>query len=352
MRRSPLYLLCSSPARLLLATRSKSTTLDAYLRYHNIPLFPMPLTAPRSNRAAAVQHARIAVVVDPEDLSKVAGESPSEADGLMLSSLGRRSLAAKALRATSAADSRIAESLSAETEPASDAARGEKEGGAVVLVIGSGGREHAIALKLIDSPRVSHVYVAPGNGGTGSGRHAGVSNVDIPPASSSSAAAAGPHDAVVQFAKSKGVSLVAVGPEVPLMEGVVDAFHAAGVPCFGPSAAAARLEASKAFSKDFMARHGLRTARYERFTEFSAAREHVMGVDYRVVVKASGLAAGKGVLMPETKEEAVAALEVMMVKREFGDAGDEVVVEEFLEGEEVRQGRTRGGGKTRRSSSS
>ena len=286
-------------------------------------------------------------MVDPEDLSKVAGESPSASDGLMLSSLGRRSLAAKALRATSAADSRIAESLLAsgkgeetETEPA---AAGVKEGGAVVLVIGSGGREHAIALKLIDSPRVSHVYVAPGNGGTGSGRYPGVSNAVIP--APSGGAAAGPHDAVVEFAKSKGVSLVAVGPEVPLMEGVVDAFKAAGVPCFGPSAAAARLEASKAFSKDFMARHGLRTARYECFTEFEAARDHVMKVDYRVVVKASGLAAGKGVLLPETKEEAVAALEVVMVKKEFGDAGDEVVVEEFLEGEEVREqkGRRRRG---------
>lgn len=285
-----------------------------------------------------MQHARIAVVVDPEDLSKVAGESPSEADGLMLSSIGRRSLAAKALRATSAADSRIADSLLAsdETEPASADAGSEQKAGAVVLVIGSGGREHAIALKLIDSPRVSHVYVAPGNGGTGSGRNPGVSNADIP--APSGGAGAGPHDAVVEFAKSKGASLVAVGPEVPLMEGVVDAFKAAGVPCFGPSAAAARLEASKAFSKDFMARHGLRTARYECFTEFAAAREHVMTVDYRVVVKASGLAAGKGVLMPETKEEAVAALEVMMVKREFGDAGDEVVVEEFLEGEEVSEG--------------
>eukprot|EP00903_Cladosiphon_okamuranus_P006939 g6753.t1 len=290
-------------------------------------------------RAAAVQHARIAVVVDPEDLSKVAGESPSEADGLMLSSVGRRSLAAKAFRATSAADSRIAESLLAgekgeETERASGGGAMEGgDGGAVVLVIGSGGREHAIALKLIDSPRVSHVYVAPGNGGTGSGRHPGVSNAVLP--APSGGGAAGPHDAVVEFAKSKGVSLVAVGPEVPLMEGVVDAFKAAGVPCFGPTAAAARLEASKAFSKDFMARHGLRTARYECFTEFAAAREHVMKVDYRVVVKASGLAAGKGVLIPETKEEAVAALEVMMVKREFGAAGDEVVVEEFLDGEEV-----------------
>ncbi|CAM9817185.1 unnamed protein product [Pylaiella littoralis] len=281
-------------------------------------------------RAAAVQHARIAVVVDPEDLSKVAGESPSAADGLMLSSLGRRSLAAKALRATSAADSRIAESL----ESGEADSGGGKEGGAVVLVIGSGGREHAIALKLIDSPRVSHVYVSPGNGGTGSGRHAGMSNVDIS-SSSSFTSGSGPHAALVEFVKSKGVSLVAVGPEVPLVEGVADALKAAGVPCFGPSAAASRLEASKAYSKDFMARNGLRTARYACFTEFEAAREHVMGVDYRVVVKASGLAAGKGVLIPETKEEAVAALEAVMVKKEFGDAGEEVVVEEFLEGEEV-----------------
>ncbi|CAN0471191.1 unnamed protein product, partial [Ectocarpus sp. 12 AP-2014] len=282
-------------------------------------------------RAAAVQHARIAVVVDPEDLSKVAGESPSATDGLMLSSLGRRSLAAKALRATSAADSRIAESLLAgdtETIPGS----GGGSGGAVVLVIGSGGREHAIALKLADSPRVSHVYVSPGNGGTGSGRHAGVSNADIP---SSAKSGDGPHAAVVEFAKSKGVSLVAVGPEVPLVDGVADALEAAGVPCFGPSAAAARLEASKAYSKDFMARNDLRTARYACFTDFEAARSYVMEAGHRVVVKASGLAAGKGVLMPETKEEAVAALDVVMVKKEFGESGAEVVVEEFLEGEEV-----------------
>ncbi|CAN0331729.1 unnamed protein product, partial [Hapterophycus canaliculatus] len=297
-------------------------------------------------RAAAVQHERIAVVVDPEDLSKVAGESPSATDGLMLSSLGRRSLAAKALRATSAADTRIAESLLAagggDGEPETEAMHGgggKAGGGDIVLVIGSGGREHAIALKLISSPRVSHVYVSPGNGGTGSGRYPGVSNADIPanPSSSSSGGSVEPFAAVVEFVKSKGVSLVAVGPEVPLVEGVADALKAAGVPCFGPSKAAAKLEASKAYSKDFMARNDLRTARYACFTDFSAARDHVLGVDYRVVVKASGLAAGKGVLIPETKEEAVTALEVVMVKKEFGDAGVEVVVEEFLEGEEVRE---------------
>ncbi|CAM9607186.1 unnamed protein product [Ectocarpus fasciculatus] len=252
----------------------------------------------------------------------------------MLSSLGRRSLAAKALRATSAADSRIAESLLGADETEAIPGSGGGSGGAVVLVIGSGGREHAIALKLADSPRVSHVYVSPGNGGTaGSGRHAGVSNADIP--SSAKSGDGGPHAAVVEFVKSKGVSLVAVGPEVPLVDGVADALEAAGVPCFGPSAAAARLEASKAYSKDFMARNDLRTARYACFTDFEAARSHVMEAGYRVVVKASGLAAGKGVLMPETKEEAVAALEVVMVKKEFGESGAEVVVEEFLEGEEV-----------------
>lgn len=274
-------------------------------------------------RAAAVQHARIAVVVDPDDLSKVASASP-EPDGLMLSPLVRRSLAAKALRATSAADSRIAASLAASVDAKDPLASGA--GGANVLVIGSGGREHAIALKLIASPRVSHVYVAPGNGGTSIG-HPGVSNVEGISMSN--------HAGLVKFAKSKSVSLVAVGPEVPLMQGVADAFVAAGVPCFGPSAAAAKLEASKAFSKDFMARNGIRTARYQCFTDVAAASEHVKSLDYRVVVKASGLAAGKGVLIPETKEEALRALDVVMVKKEFGDAGDEVVVEEFLEGEEV-----------------
>ena len=270
-----------------------------------------------ATRAAALQHARIAVVVDPDDLSRVASAQPSP-DGCMLSPLGRQSLAAKALRVTSDADSRLADFLAMAVD--------DEAGGANVLVIGSGGREHAIALKLIASPLVSHVYVAPGNGGTERG-HPGISNVQ--------GVSMSDHAALVEFARSKSISLVAVGPEVPLMEGVADALGAAGVPCFGPSAAAAKLEASKAFSKDFMTRNGIRTASYRCFTDFDAASEHVMSVDYRVVVKASGLAAGKGVLIPETKEEALQALEVVMVAREFGDAGDEVVVEEFLEGEEV-----------------
>lgn len=275
-----------------------------------------------------MQHSRIAVVIDPEDLSRVASEPPA-AGGVMLSSLGRRSLAAKALRATSAVDSRIAAALAAgpETDPAVAPPSAAGEGGAKVLVIGSGGREHAIALKLIASPRVSHVYVAPGNGGTDGS--SGVSNVG------SDVLSVSDTGALVEFVKSKGISLVAVGPEVPLVQGVADALTAAGIPCFGPSAAAARLEASKAYSKDFMARNGLRTAQFATFTEFEAASAYVMSVDHKVVVKASGLAAGKGVLIPESKEEAIAALETVMVKREFGDAGGEVVVEEFLEGEEA-----------------
>lgn len=255
--------------------------------------------------------------------------------GVMLSSLGRRSLAVKALRATSEADSRIAAALAQEAAEDPAVASAATTGAAKVLVIGSGGREHAIATKLASSPRVTHVYAAPGNGGTGaaSGEKDGaskISNVDGGVLSVSD------HASIVEFVKENGVSLVAVGPEVPLVEGVADALTAAGIACFGPSKAAARLEASKAWSKDFMARNGIRTAQFATFSDFDEACAHVKAVEYPVVVKASGLAAGKGVLMPTSKEEALACLETAMVKKEFGDAGAEVVVEEFLEGEEVR----------------
>lgn len=261
--------------------------------------------------------------MDPEDLTTVMGEAVTEG-GIRLSPLRRRSLAAKALRATAAIDRRMALALEPE-EGVLDGGSGAK-----VLVIGSGGREHAMALKLTSSPHVSHVYVAPGNGGTAAGRYPGVSNVaadEIPSILD--------KDALVKFARSNGVSLVAVGPEAPLVEGVVDALTEAGIPCFGPSAAAARLEASKAFSKDFMRRHQIPTARFSTFTDVEKAKEYVTAADHRVVVKASGLAAGKGVLIPDSRVEAIRALETVMVEKAFGDSGNEVVVEEYLEGEEA-----------------
>jgi len=194
-----------------------------------------------------------------------------------------------------------------------------------VLLLGSGGREHAIALKLAESSKVKHVHVAPGNGGTATS-HSKVSNlaidsVDLPK--------------LLAFAQEHKVGLVVVGPEAPLVIGAVDTFAAAGFPCFGPTAAAAMLEASKAFSKDFMARHDISTAKYGNFTKYEDAVAFVEAADFGVVIKASGLAAGKGVLLPTTKEEALAGLKEVMLDKAFGDAGDEVVVEQFLEGEEV-----------------
>ncbi len=191
-----------------------------------------------------------------------------------------------------------------------------------VLLLGAGGREHAIALKLAESPKVKEVFVAPGNGGTAT-THPKVSNLaidseDVP--------------ALLDFAKGKGVGLVVVGPEAPLVIGAVDQFTAAGFPCFGPTAAAAQLEASKAYSKDFMARHSIPTAKYGNFKAYEDAKAFVEAADFPVVIKASGLAAGKGVLLPTSKEEALAGLKEVMLDKAFGDAGDEVVVEQFLEG--------------------
>ncbi|MEZ4767660.1 MAG: phosphoribosylamine--glycine ligase [Caldilineales bacterium] len=194
-----------------------------------------------------------------------------------------------------------------------------------VLVIGNGGREHALAWKLAQSPRVAGVLVAPGNGGTAlaGGK---ISNVS---------AAAGDIATLVRLAKEKTVDLVVVGPEAPLAAGAVDAFRAAGIRCFGPTQAAAQLESSKAFAKAFMQRHGIPTARYAVFTNFDAAMAHARTIDYPLVVKASGLAAGKGVLLPESLAETEAALRQVMVERAFGDAGDEVVIEERLAGPEA-----------------
>ncbi|MEJ2555782.1 MAG: phosphoribosylamine--glycine ligase [Anaerolineae bacterium] len=203
-----------------------------------------------------------------------------------------------------------------------------------VLVVGSGGREHALAWKLAQSSRVEHVWVAPGNGGT-AGKHmptetdstsARVSNVPL---------SGQDFDALIAFAQQMRDRLTVVGPEAPLAAGIVDAFQSAGLRCFGPTQAAAQMEASKAFAKAFMARHHIPTGRYAAFTDYQQALSHMRRVDYNVVIKASGLAAGKGVIVPDTRDEAEAALRRIMVERAFGAAGDEVVIEERLYGQEA-----------------
>lgn len=193
-----------------------------------------------------------------------------------------------------------------------------------VLIVGSGGREHAIAWKLSQSPLVEEIFVAPGNGGTNTVPK--VSNISI---------GVSDFEKLLQFATEKNIDLLVPGPEQPLVEGISDAFAKVGIPCFGPSKKAAQLEGSKAYSKDFMARHGIPTARYQNFTKYEPAREYLESLNYNVVIKASGLAAGKGVLISQSKEEALQDLKLVMVDRIFGSAGDEVVIEEFLEGEEL-----------------
>ncbi|KAJ1961484.1 Bifunctional purine biosynthetic protein ade1 [Dipsacomyces acuminosporus] len=196
-----------------------------------------------------------------------------------------------------------------------------------VLVIGSGGREHALAWALAKSPKVSKVFVAPGNGGTAS---AGEKIENVPIGHSKS-----DFPALVEFAQSQNVGLAVPGPEQPLVDGVADAFKKVGIPTFGPSAKAAHVEGSKAFSKDFMKKHNIPTAAYGNFTDYSKAREFIETATFDVVIKASGLAAGKGVLLPRSKAEALDALKSVMVDREFGSAGDEVVIEELLVGQEI-----------------
>ena len=193
-----------------------------------------------------------------------------------------------------------------------------------VLVIGSGGREHALAWKLAQSPRVSEVIVAPGNAGTAT--EAGCRNAPVPVTD---------LDGLLQLARDEGVALTVVGPEGPLVAGVVDRFRAAGLRVFGPSAAAAQLEGSKAYAKDFLARHRIPTAFYSVFTQVEPALAYVRDKGAPIVVKADGLAAGKGVIVAMTLAEAEDAVRDMLSGNAFGEAGARVVVEEFLDGEEA-----------------
>ncbi len=193
-----------------------------------------------------------------------------------------------------------------------------------VLVIGSGGREHALAWKCAASKDVDEVIVAPGNAGTA--REARLRNVDV---------SADDVEALADLAREENVALTIVGPEAPLVAGIADRFNELGLPCFGPSAAAARLEGSKAFTKDFLARYNIPTAEYASFTELGPALDYIRKNGAPIVIKADGLAAGKGVIVATTLGEAETAASDMLSGGRFGDAGAKIVVEEFLDGEEA-----------------
>ncbi|KWE79471.1 phosphoribosylamine--glycine ligase [Burkholderia ubonensis] len=191
-----------------------------------------------------------------------------------------------------------------------------------LLVVGSGGREHALAWKLAQSPRVQMVYVAPGNGGTAQDER--LKNVDITSL-----------DALADFAESEGVAFTLVGPEAPLAAGIVNLFRARGLKIFGPTREAAQLESSKDFAKAFMKRHGIPTADYETFSDAAAAHAYLDAKGAPIVVKADGLAAGKGVVVAMSLDEAHAAVDMMLSGNKLGDAGARVVIEQFLDGEEA-----------------
>lgn len=193
-----------------------------------------------------------------------------------------------------------------------------------ILIIGSGGREHALAWKAAQSAQAETVYVAPGNAGTA--LENGIENVAIDVLD---------FEKLASFAKDNNVGLTIVGPEAPLVDGVVDYFNERDLPCFGPSKNAAQLEGSKAFTKDFLARHNIPTGGYGAFTEIEPALAYIAEMGAPIVVKADGLAAGKGVIIAETTEQADAAVKDMLAGNAFGDAGHRVVIEEFLEGEEA-----------------
>ena len=188
-----------------------------------------------------------------------------------------------------------------------------------ILVIGSGGREHALCWKLSESPQTEQIYAIPGNPGMGA----------------SAAIALDEHAAILRFVKEHEIGLVVVGPEVPLMNGLVDKLEAAGICAFGPHANAAEIEGSKSFAKDLMKKYGIPTARYEVFTAAEPARAYIRQEGAPIVVKADGLAAGKGVIVAMTEQEALDAVDAIMEDHSFGDAGARVVIEEFMEGEEA-----------------
>lgn len=193
-----------------------------------------------------------------------------------------------------------------------------------ILVLGNGGREHALAWKLAQSPKVDKVFVAPGNAGTAT--EPGVENIALDPLN---------FPELVNFALQEKVDVTLVGPEAPLVAGVVDHFREHGLRCFGPTAAAAQLEGSKVFSKDFLARHNIPTASYRNFTEAEPAIEYVREQGTPIVIKADGLAAGKGVIIAQSQPEAETVIRDMLSGNRFGDAGNRVVIESFLQGEEA-----------------
>ncbi|WP_241609594.1 phosphoribosylamine--glycine ligase [Rosenbergiella australiborealis] len=193
-----------------------------------------------------------------------------------------------------------------------------------ILIIGNGGREHALAWKAAQSPHATQVFVAPGNAGTA--LETSLVNVDID---------ATDIPALVAFAQKENIGLTIVGPEAPLVQGVVDAFQREGLIIFGPTQAAAQLEGSKAFTKDFLERHQIPTADYQNFTEIEPALAYLHEKGAPIVIKADGLAAGKGVIVAMTLEEAESAVKDMLAGNAFGDAGHRIVIEEFLEGEEA-----------------
>ncbi|KAF3977171.1 MAG: phosphoribosylamine--glycine ligase [Methylococcales symbiont of Iophon sp. n. MRB-2018] len=193
-----------------------------------------------------------------------------------------------------------------------------------ILIVGSGGREHALAWKVKQSAKVSKVFVAPGNAGTALEK--GIENITINVDDIST---------MLDFAQKNAIYLTIIGPEVPLVIGIVDAFTDAGLKCFGPTAKAAQLEGSKTYCKDFMVRHKIPTAEYQSFTDTIAAIDYIKSKGAPIVIKADGLAAGKGVIVADTEQQAIDAVKYMLSGNGFGEAGHRVVIEEFLDGEEA-----------------